>query len=332
VVGELPHRENGEFSYPVKDQPGRFHHEGALVDVVSRRVIAVHDPDVLFEDRTLERVGPSGNLLWSLPAGDDDMGSQWRHLAFAGDRVFASAGEELRALEHASGKELWGARGAAGALIATGGRVLTVEYGDTAVRPVVGRDGATGKELFRTPMPSGVQPYLVGAGDLTAVVSDELTWLLDARGVPRIKLDEGMQSIVPMGGVPQTWLIATTKRLARIDGSGKAVWERPPLRDTFVSVAEVTPIAGGDVLVIGFGAIADSGVEVLRLSPSDGHEVWHTKCEALRVVHSEYYHYAYLEVRGDRGVVVSQGSSGSFVETLRLDDGQRISRFVLQRP
>jgi outer membrane protein assembly factor BamB len=329
VVGELPHREEGDFAYPVKGQPGRFHFENAIVDVASRRVIAIQDPDVRFGDRTLERVGPGGEVLWSMPAGDEEMGSQWRHLAFAGERVFAGTGNELRALDHETGKVLWRAPCAVGALLAIGGNVLTVEYGADTIRPVVGRDGATGKELFRTPLPRGLQPQLARAGDLAAVVGDELTWFLDARGVPRIKLDEGLLGIVPTPPPSPGWLLATTKRLARLDGAGKAVWEHPPIRDTFVSVAHFETLAGGDVLVVGYGAIADSGVEVIRLSPSDGHEVWHTRCAPLGVVHSEYYHAAYLEVRGDRGVVVSQGSSGNWVETLRLDDGRSIRRFVL---
>jgi outer membrane protein assembly factor BamB len=331
VVGEITHRERDSFAQPVEGQPGRYHFEDAIVDIASRRVIAAHDPDVLFRERTLERVGPGGEVLWSMPAGDDDGGPQWRHLAFAGGRVFATTVHELRAIDHETGKVLWRAPCAAGALLAIGDRVLTVEYGSDTIRPVVARDGATGKELFRKPNPAGLQPHLARAGDLAAVVSDKLTWLLDARGVVQIKLEEGLLGIVPMPAASPGWLLATTTRLARLDGDGKRVWEHPPLRDTFASVAELEPIAGGDMLVVGFGAIHDSGVEVIRLSPSDGHEVWHTLTEPLGVVHSEYFHVAYLEVRGGRAIVVSQGSSGSWVETLRLDDGRSIHRFVVER-
>jgi hypothetical protein len=48
--------------------------------------------------------------------------------------------------------------------------------------------------------------------------------------------------------------------------------------------------------------------------------------EPLGVSHSEYYHVAYVELRGPQLVVVSQGSYGDFVEVRNVATGGKLAR------
>jgi hypothetical protein len=79
--------------------------------------------------------------------------------------------------------------------------------------------------------------------------------------------------------------------------------------------------------VLPYNTIADSGVGLLRLAPSDGWIVWKARCQGIGTKHSKYWHYVYVEVRGDRLVVVSQGANGHFVEALDLASGKNLARW-----
>ena len=78
-----------------------------------------------------------------------------------------------------------------------------------------------------------------------------------------------------------------------------------------------------------YGAIHDSGVELVRLR-RDGSEVWHSCAAPLGVGHSEYEHFAYIEVRGDELLVASEGSYGAFLEQLAVRTGTREKRCVYE--
>jgi len=55
-------------------------------------------------------------------------------------------------------------------------------------------------------------------------------------------------------------------------------------------------------------------VSLQRIDLRTGALAWDVHCRELGVDHSKYSHHAYVELRDDRLIVVSQGSGGSFVE------------------
>jgi hypothetical protein len=100
------------------------------------------------------------------------------------------------------------------------------------------------------------------------------------------------------------------------------------MRNTFVGGNQVVELPGGDFILANWGAINDSGVDLVRLHP-DGTPVWHSCASPLGVGHSEYEHLAYVEARGDALFVASEGSYGAFLEKLSVATGERERRCVL---
>jgi hypothetical protein len=85
-------------------------------------------------------------------------------------------------------------------------------------------------------------------------------------------------------------------------------------------------LPGGDLLAFLYGCISDSGVQVIRLNPGTGKEVWQARCAPLGVMHSAYKHRATLTVEEGRVKVTSKGSGGTFVELLDLESGRQLKR------
>lgn len=72
---------------------------------------------------------------------------------------------------------------------------------------------------------------------------------------------------------------------------------------------------------------SDSGVQVMRLRPQAGEQVWQADCDPLGVGHSAYQHEAKVEITDGKYLkVMSKGSEGSFVELLDLGSGRHLSR------
>jgi hypothetical protein len=196
--------------------------------------------------------------------------------------------------------------------------------------------------VFRAEIPGDLDPRMWIDGDLLVVVDDlpqrETTIALDHGGRRRFALSEAVFGAfgelgegrplfhrLPGGDL----LFASTKRVARVDPVGHVRWERAAPRETFVAQNQYLDLPGGDVLLANSGFIADSGVHLLRLRPSDGATVWKADVRGLDVPHSTYEHVAYAEARADDLFVVSQGSSGSFFERIALATGARELRCVL---
>ena len=127
-------------------------------------------------------------------------------------------------------------------------------------------------------------------------------------------------------GLGADTLIVTTNHLLRMDAGGAITWRRPPLANDFVAGNDFAALPGGDVLVGNYGAINDSGVDLVRLRASDGEIVWRVSAESLGVAHSEYEHRAYLDVRGDVVFVISEASGGGFLEKRSVATGALLMR------
>jgi hypothetical protein len=161
-------------------------------------------------------------------------------------------------------------------------------------------------------------------GSSFVVEDDRFTWFFDAAGVVTIKLDE---ALLHAHRLDDGFVVSTNKRVARLDARGHARWELPAMKDTFVGAGGAVVLPGGDLLVYGYGAISDSGVELLRVRLDTGAVVFRLHSSGLNVDHSEYEHAAYVRLRGDHLDVVSIGSSGTFVDITDARTGKTIKRW-----
>ena len=119
-------------------------------------------------------------------------------------------------------------------------------------------------------------------------------------------------------------IVVSSLRVGRMGGTA---WGLPPMKETFVAGADHVVMPNGDWLIWSWSHISDSGVELLRLRPDDGHVVFREKLPGAGVHHSEYEHDAHVRLRGERLDVVSVGSSATWVEVVSAATGKRLTRW-----
>lgn len=96
---------------------------------------------------------------------------------------------------------------------------------------------------------------------------------------------------------------------------------------SFYDVKATLKLADGGTLEFYYDSISDSGVHLQRLN-HQGRTIWKQDCIGLGVLHSEYYHKAFVYIESNTVKVISTGSRGTFVERLDLSSGRRISRSI----
>jgi hypothetical protein len=82
----------------------------------------------------------------------------------------------------------------------------------------------------------------------------------------------------------------------------------------------------GKFLKVEYCCTSDSGVK-LTLMAADGSVIWSADCQPLSVDHSKYFHDVNVRSEGDRLIVRSVGSFGTFVELRNLKTGQLLKRW-----
>jgi hypothetical protein len=125
-------------------------------------------------------------------------------------------------------------------------------------------------------------------------------------------------------------VLLTSRDVVRLGPGGKSRWA-VPLEREWIAGGGLVAVPGGDMVAFLYGRISDSGVDVVRLSPSDGKVAWRTHCKGLGVPHSKYNHQATVAVEGGRLRVTSRASAGTFVELLDLRSGRQLERKRLSR-
>jgi hypothetical protein len=292
----------------------------------ARTNIALEGGAVALQDAT-------GKQIWSTPLTGRLGSVRPPDRVASTERVVVAVDNALVALERATGKEVWRRDGPVDRLLIAGDVVVATECGShapTSKRWLVGRKLLNGDEAFRVEIPANADPRpMERIGDLFVLGDAGFTYFIDLAGAARIKLDEELVTTFPLGG---DWLVVTTGRIARLDGSGKTLWEGKPVANRSVAAAGVVPLAGGDLVVFDYGAISDSGVEVVRLEPNSGRELYRVTCPPLGVAHSKYSHTAHVRLTGDRIQVVSHGSGGSFVEEIAPSTGKSERRTAHSTP
>ncbi len=221
-------------------------------------------------------------------------------------------------------------------MLLSGGLLLAAECesGDAIVargRWLLARETRDGKEAFRVALPAkdfDPEPIREVAG-LFLVQEMEIPGrkgrglLIDRGGRVRLKLDRML-----LGGHRQgdDLILLTSRDVARVAADGKTVWAVPFRIRQWPAGGGVVPLADGVVLAYLYGQISDSGVQVVRLEPGTGKQLWQSFCEPLGVTHSRYVHRAAVVTEEGRVKVTSRGSSGTFVELLDLGTGKLVKR------
>jgi outer membrane protein assembly factor BamB len=260
-------------------------------------------------------------------------------------RAYLTHDDGVTALDWNTGQVVWHSPGPAGGLCLSGDLLLATgaekSGGDDSTPCLTARNTTTGAETFRVPLPLGTLSYRVlpveETGDLFVVQPMETIWderggvLIDRRGQVRFPFDRHIIAAVQQG---EEYVFVTLPDVVRVSPDGNVRWLVPFEEPIHFESGEplhfetggITRLAGGQLLVYRYGTTMDSGVQVIRLDPTDGRAVWTTWCAPLGVGHSEYDHTAKVEIKGDQVRVKSRGDGGRFVEVLDLNTGKRMDR------
>lgn len=293
-----------------------------------RDVVPATDAVVL-GDGAVSLKDAHGKVVWQTPVKGSLGSVRPPDRALTATLVVTVVDGRLAAFRRDTGAPAWTASGPVDRLLGDGETVLSTDCQSPSAPPphrwLMARRARDGAEAWKVDLPLDVDPdgieklgahYIVRMGKRTAFVTH--------KGAIAFQLDEELVHVAPQG---TGWLVVTSKRVARLDESGKALWTLPAMRETFVAGAGLLPVPGGDAVLWGWGRISDSGVELLRVRPDDGQVVFRTHADALGVGHSKYGHHAYVRVRGAKLDVVSVGSYGTFVEVRSLAKGTAMTRW-----
>ena len=341
VIHDLLVREDGTVLHPlpdltaydvaVPDGPHRFKVRDVVVDTAADTITKSPPPVTFDHDGKLARIEPDGRVRWTtVLKGVHSVRPP--DVAIGGHRVVATIDNTLHAFDDTTGKPVWTSNIDGQRLHVEGDTVYSTMCNEpTHDHWLIATALADGAERFRKPLPMGCDPsFTVDNGLLILVESHPAqTLIFDLAGQQLAKLDEQTQAVSGNASRPlgKTMLLVTDKHLMAIDATARVLWTHDPLKNTFVSGNQLAELPNGDVVIANYGAINDSGVDLIRLHP-DGSIAWRSCAAALGVGHSEYEHFAYIEVRGDELFVVSQGSYGAFLEKLSVVTGARERRCV----
>jgi outer membrane protein assembly factor BamB len=287
---------------------------------------------VVFDNGVVVRKGTGGATLWTRPMAGQ-LGSVRPPDGVVGDKLLIIAVDrQLVALDDATGKERWRVDGPSDRLFVHDGLVFATDCSvkkEPEQRFVVARRLADGKEAFRVELPLDFDPQPMHVvGDRVVVTGwRDATVFFDAHdGSGRLEVDDLIFAAQVIGG---DLLFASDQRIARIRMRDRSiVWSRSPPANRTFSGGGFVAVPGGDLLLFDYSAISDSGVEVIRLHPHDGGEVYRVQCAGAGVDHSEYLHRADVRLNGDRVSVHSVGLDATFDQELALATGKTLRRSV----
>jgi outer membrane protein assembly factor BamB len=275
----------------------------------------------------------SGQVGWATPLTGYVGGVRPPDLLLDAERVYVTHGDGVTALDAQTGKVIWHSLGPNNGMCLSGDLLLATNSGE-----VMARTAATGVPVFRIALrvderfdPAPVEKmaggFVVQAGE--GADGQGIGFLIDRTGRVRHRFDHQVIAgrLLGKGRV----FLTSHEMVCRARGD-KVVWVLPFRRPEWVAGGGLVSLEGGDLLAYLYGQINDSGVQLLRLDPRGGKQVWQTQCAGLGVSHSKYHHWANARVDGDRIKVTSRASFGTFVEYLDLASGRRIKRLRPEEP
>jgi outer membrane protein assembly factor BamB len=278
----------------------------------------------------------AGEVLWSTTLDGKIGDSDDPVLVCDAERVYLSHQDGVTALDAATGRELWHARGPNDHLLVSDGLLLATGVFAHATLPDMGhwllaRAGRDGTEVFRVLLPfnsMSPEPLLEVGGRFlvqawgTSRVRD-VGLLVDRGGTVRYRFDRQVVAGKPRGA---DRLFLTSRDVVCLSADDAVRWSVPFREREWVAGGELVELPDGQMLASLYCIIADSGVQVVRLDPVSGQEVWQAACEPLGVNHSKYGHEATVVVKGGQVHVTSCGDGGTFVEVLDLASGRQVKR------
>jgi hypothetical protein len=267
---------------------------------------------------------------------DGDLGrGRDPHLLHDADRVYVTHGDGVTALDARTDKVLWHSAGPGDRMLLSGDLLLATDcrMADRlgGGRWLTARVVATGAEVFRVGLPledfdplpieevAGlflVQVWGVGSGKGAAV-------LIDRQGKVYHRFD---RQVVAGKSLGRDRVFLTSRDVVRVSPGGEVAWSVPFPYPEWIAGGGLLEFPGGNLLAFLYCQIADTGVQVVRLDPAGGKQVWQAYCPGLGVTHSGYEHQAEVEIDGGLVKVISRGSCGTFVELLDLDSGRQLGR------
>jgi outer membrane protein assembly factor BamB len=248
----------------------------------------------------------------------------------SGDRVVVVAEHRLVGLDANTGAQVWTADATTDRLFAEGDLVFSTDCQSPSAAPkhrwLEAHRLSDGKLAWKIELPSRIDPDAIyKIGSLYAVGGRDYVALFDAAGTRHIELDEHVIVAEPIGS---DVIVATDKRIARLGPRGETRWDLKKIKDTFVGAGGFVTLPGGDMLLFAYGAISDSGVELVRFRPDDGKELYRVQKHGAGVGHSEYEHTAWVRLRNGRLEIVSHGSYATRIETASPETGTTLKRWT----
>jgi hypothetical protein len=264
----------------------------------------------------------------TVPVIDGERAVRAPDVAISSDRVVTAHDGVVQAYDDKKGTSVWTAPVAGDRLHVAGDTVYSVIC-TLSEHSLIGLALADGKERFRSDLAIGCDPTLEIVNELVIVsdLSHRNTRIFDRTGHLLVQLSEVVQGHGFALG--PTTILVTDLRVVALGRDANVLWQREHPRNTFAGGGAFAELPGGDFVLASYGTSSDSGVDLVRLRP-DGSEVWHSCAAPLGVGHSEYEHFAYLEVRGDALLVASEGTYGAFLEQLAVRTGTREKRCVYE--
>jgi outer membrane protein assembly factor BamB len=273
----------------------------------------------------------SGRLLWSVRL-DGSLGSvRPPHDQCDAERLYLSHDDGVTALDMKTGKVVWHAKGPNDRMLLSGDLLLATECGNG--EPITtARATKTGAEVFKVRLPTERFEALP-IREITCLFlvqkEDEPGGLLfDRQGRIFHRFD---REVIEGRMQGEDRVFITNRDVVCLSPQGKTLWVAPFEHDLSPAGGGFVSLPGGDLVAFLYGQISDSGVQVMRIDPSNGKVAWLRYCSGLRVLHYKYKHQATVTLEEGQVKVNSVGSYGTFVEYLDLGTGRQLKRNVSKR-
>lgn len=258
------------------------------------------------------------------------------HLVFDAERVYVTHDDGVTALNAKNGKVLWHSPGPEDRLCLSGDLLFAAQCGESKFSEahghwLFGRSVQTGKVKFKVALKKPSDPNEIRQlADLFLVQEAEEPggagngFLIDRQGNVQHRFDRQVIDGVKLDG---DHVFLTSKDVICRSRTDQERWAVSFGRPEWIAGGGLLLLPDGDLLAFLNGCINDSGVQVMRIHPQSGEQVWQAACGRLGVPHSAYWHQAKVEICKEKYLkVMSKGSQGSFVELVDLRSGQQLSR------
>jgi outer membrane protein assembly factor BamB len=282
-------------------------------------------------------IGIHGKKIWSTPLTDVPRLVRSPHIQWDKKRVYVSQKGGIVACDAGTGKILWHCKGPSDRLLLDGALLISV---DCTSKPkngrwLLARDVEKGETVFKVKLPtSDFDAYAIRKIGRFFLVQSEgcertaIAFLIDYTG----KICHVIDRLVVDGKADgEDLVLLTTTDVCRLPPDGKIRWSLTFGRPNWVCGGGLISFPGGELLGFRYSMISDSGVDLVRFSPTTGTVRWSAQCESVGKYHSKFTNNASVELDSNTIRVTNQGTGkwiSTIVEVLDLESGRQIKRTV----